>query len=182
VPSTPHWRCTGGLDRQFVDVLPQLLAASDGTPLRACCCCAVGSPGVRVRCAGAGGTECGDHAVAMFAGDGTAIVVLLSLSPAAPPLFLPAQVSSATAGKLVGWRRDLELRTAAGAGTVILDEAGRVLRVALSGVSLRVGRCLFEEYVGHFVGMIAAGQALEPPSPVATRPHTGDATTPALGR
>lgn len=101
---------------------------------------------------------CGKEAVAIFAGDGTALVVGLAVSPKTPTLFVPAHVLSPTEGKLVRWRDDLELRTAPSAGTVTLDGDGRRLRVKLADPALQVGECRFDEFVGDFAGMVSAGQ------------------------
>jgi hypothetical protein len=100
--------------------------------------------------------ECGHEAMAMFAGDGTALVVGVSVGPATPTLFLPAQVLSPTEGKLVAWKQDLELRTASGAGQVVLENGGRQLRILPQGV-LETSGCSFAEYVGQFVGMVTPG-------------------------
>jgi hypothetical protein len=99
--------------------------------------------------------ECGQDAVAMFAGDGTALVVGVSVGPAMPTLFLPAKVLSGTEGKLVAWRQDLELRTASGAGQVALENGGRQLRI-LPGSVLQTSGCAFAEFVGQFAGMVSA--------------------------
>jgi hypothetical protein len=101
--------------------------------------------------------ECGQEAAAMFAGDGTALVVGVSVNPGAPTLFLPAEVLSGTEGKLVKWRQDLQLRTAPGAGQVVLENAGQQLRITMPGAFLQASGCAFAEYVGHFAGMVSAG-------------------------
>ena len=106
---------------------------------------------------------CGKEAVAIFAGDGTALVVGLAISPKTPTLFVPARVESATEGKLVRWRDDLELRSAPSVGKVTLDGDGRQLRVKLADPALQVGECHFDEFVGDFVGMVPAGQTGGPP-------------------
>jgi hypothetical protein len=101
--------------------------------------------------------HCGGEAIALFAGDGTALVVSLATPDAGSPLFLPAQVVSATEGKLVLWHEQLELAKAKSAGKVQLEENGSRLRIAISGGALYAGECRFEEFVGHFAGMTAAG-------------------------
>ncbi len=106
---------------------------------------------------------CGKEAVAIFAGDGTALVVGLAISPKTPTLFVPAHVLSPTEGKLVRWRDDLELRTAPSVGKVTLDGGGRQLRVKIADPALQVGDCRFDEFVGDFAGMVSAGQPGGPP-------------------
>jgi len=108
-------------------------------------------------------TACGKEAVAIFAGDGTALVVGLAISPKTPTLFVPAHVLSPTQGKLVRWRDDLELRTAPSAGSVTLDGDGRQLRVKLADPAVQVGDCHFDEFVGDYVGMAPAGEPNGPP-------------------
>jgi len=109
---------------------------------------------------------CGEEAVAIFAGDGVALVIALATSPAQTKLFLPAQVVSATEGRLVRWHQDLNFKTAASAGRVKLDDEGQSLRVSVP-VSLRNasapadGGCPFVEFVGRFVGMASANGHLE---------------------
>jgi hypothetical protein len=100
--------------------------------------------------------SCGSDAIAIFAGDGTALVVALSIGPGTPTLFVPAQVVSPTEGKLVRWRPDLDLRAAPSLGHVALDDAGQRLRITLNGAPLQVGTCRFDEYIGEFAGMAPA--------------------------
>jgi hypothetical protein len=90
-----------------------------------------------------------------------ALVVAVALSPAHPKLFLPAQVLSATEGKLVRWRPDLEFRTAGRVGSVTLGSDGRSLRVAMPPSVVHASGCPFTEYVGDFVGMATATGQLE---------------------
>ena len=40
-----------------------------------------------------------------------------------------------------------------------LDGGGRQLRVKLADPALQVGDCRFDEFVGDFAGMVAAGEA-----------------------
>lgn len=103
--------------------------------------------------------HCGGEAMALFAGDGTALVVSLAAPEAGSPLFLPAQVVSATEGKLVLWHGQLDLEKAASAGKVRLEGDGARLRIAISGGDLYAGECRFEEFVGRFAGMAEAGDA-----------------------
>jgi len=108
---------------------------------------------------------CGQKAVAIFAGDGVAMVVALAVGPDHPKLYLPAEVLSSTEGKLVRWRPDLELKTAASAGSVVLAPDGRSLRVAVPAqvqqATAQAGGCAFAEYVGEFVGMASADGRLD---------------------
>jgi hypothetical protein len=105
--------------------------------------------------------DCGQEAVAMFAGDGTALVVGISVSSASPTLFLPAHVLSATEGNLVRWRQDLELRTAATAGHVALEHDGQQLSITMPVSFAQASGCPFAQYVGQFVGMVSAGDPPE---------------------
>ncbi|MDX2169462.1 MAG: hypothetical protein SF182_20505 [Deltaproteobacteria bacterium] len=100
--------------------------------------------------------SCGGEAIALFAGDGTAMVVSLAAASAASPLFMPAQVLSATEGKLVLWNDQLDLAAAESAGQVRLEQDGSRLRVAIAGGALYAGDCRFEEFVGRFAGMAEA--------------------------
>ena len=107
--------------------------------------------------------HCGGNAMVLFAGDGTALVLSIAAPLAAAPLFLPAQVLSATEGKLVSWHRNLQLAAARSAGTVRLEDGGARLRIQVAGGDLIAGDCRFEEYVGRFVGM--AGRDPRPREP-----------------
>lgn len=100
--------------------------------------------------------ECGGQTVAVFAGDGKAIVVGLSMGEAQPVVYLPGRVESATEGTVVRWRPDLELREAEGAGVLTLEGEGGLLRLRLSGGALRVGSCTLREFVGDFAAMVDA--------------------------
>jgi hypothetical protein len=100
---------------------------------------------------------CGGDAVALFAGDGSAMVVSLSTPSAKGPLFLPAHVTSATEGKLVSWRGDLELATADAVGSVRLADDGQRLIVRIDGATVSADGCQMQEFVGHFAGMVQAG-------------------------
>ena len=104
--------------------------------------------------------ECGGEAAAMFSSDGVAVVVFLTLTPGAPSLILPGAVVSATEGKLVGWRGDLNLATDPSIGRVVLDDRGASLRITLLS-PLHIGQCPVEQYVGYFAGLIDSKQ-LEP--------------------
>jgi len=101
--------------------------------------------------------NCGGDAVALFAGDGTALVVSLSLGPPAPPLFIPAHVVSPTEGMLVRWRNDLDLGRDLTNGSVSLAADGASLRIKLADAALAAGNCRFDAFVGRFVGMVSAG-------------------------
>jgi hypothetical protein len=63
----------------------------------------------------------------------TATAVVLSLAPSAtaPPLFIAAQTLSATEGKLVLWRSDLDFKRAPSVGSVHLENNGQRLVVRL---------------------------------------------------
>jgi hypothetical protein len=86
-------------------------------------------------------------------------------------LFIPAQVLSATEGKVVLWHSDLELDHAPSAGTVRLEGDGQYLRLRLAGGELTAGGCRFEEFIGRFAGMATADAATASvhPRPIATR-------------
>lgn len=101
------------------------------------------------------GAHCPQRAIAMFAGDGTAMVVLLALSPGGPSLYLPAHAQSAAEARIVGWRNDLDFATAPSAGRVTLDEGGRRLRVVLDHASVPLGACSLENYSGKFVTLVS---------------------------
>ena len=94
--------------------------------------------------------------MALFAGDGSALVVSLSPSPTSPPLFIAARTLSPTEGKLVFWRPDLELDHAPRSAAC----ASRTTAVAWCSGSSRAlmsaGDCPLQEFVGRFAGMAAA--------------------------
>lgn len=105
--------------------------------------------------------HCGEEAVAVFAGDGTALVVSLSASSTSAPLFIAADVLSATEGKLVFWHPDLQLRDEQSAGSVRLEDGGQQLRLRVAGGELSAAGCPFEEFVGRFAGMAAAAPPVQ---------------------
>jgi hypothetical protein len=112
---------------------------------------------------------CGSEAVAFFAGDGTAVVLSLAPSATAPPLFIAAQALSATEGKLVLWRSDLDIKQAPSVGSVHLESNGQRLVVRLDPGLANVGGCPIREFVGRFAGMAVANDASPPrrPGPIA---------------
>jgi hypothetical protein len=112
--------------------------------------------------------DCGGEAVALFAGDGSALVVSLSPSATAPPLFIAAQALSATEGKVVLWRPDLQLEAAPPVGSVRLEDDGRRLVLRLQPGLMTAGGCPLREFVGRFAGMAAAAD--EPPARPVTQP------------
>jgi hypothetical protein len=138
--------------------------ATDGCPLRF----DQFTTGLPKACMFAGryNETCGQEAVAIFAGDGVALVIALATTPAQTKLFLPAQVLSATEGRLVRWHQDLNFKTAGSAGRVKLDDDGQSLRVsmpeAFRNASASSGSdCPFVEFVGRFVGMASSNGHLE---------------------
>ena len=113
-------------------------------------------------------SSCGDEAVALFAGDGTALVVSLSSPATAAPLFIPAQALSATEGKVVLWKPDLELKQAPAVGSVSLEDNGRRLVVRLKSALPTASGCAVQEFIGQFAGMATAdGPAGAQPQPIA---------------
>jgi len=109
---------------------------------------------------------CGGEVMALFAGDGRALVLSLTATSVSSPLFMPARVLSATEGRLVLWRDDLDLDIADSAGSVHLEAHGQRLRLRIAGGELAAGGCRFNEFVGHFRGLVASGGA---PAPTARR-------------
>lgn len=105
---------------------------------------------------GAYNPRCGGAAVALFAGDGNALVVSLAFPPATPATFFAGRVLSATEGTLLAWRGDRPLALAPRLGQVRLEDHGARLTVRFDADAGRIGRCPLREYVGHFVGMAAA--------------------------
>jgi hypothetical protein len=108
-------------------------------------------------------SSCGQQAVAVFAGDGQAMVVGVALGQTSPVVYLPAQALSGTNGIIVRWRPDLHLDTAAPEGSVSLEDEGQTLRVRMPVPAIDVDGCAFSEFVGHFVDMIGAAP---PPRPL----------------
>ena len=114
-------------------------------------------------------SSCGSQAVAVFAGDGRAMVVGMMLSQASPVVYLPAHAISGTSGVIVRWRPDLHLDTAAHEGNVTLEHDGETLRVRMPAPAIDVDGCAFSEFVGHFVKMIGASPAAPPPGELLAR-------------
>ena len=112
--------------------------------------------------------NCGREAVALFAGDGSALVVSLSPSPTSPPLFIAAQTLSPTEAKLVLWRPDLKLDQAPSVGSLRLEDNGSRLVLQLQPGLMSAGNCPLQEFVGRFAGMAAA--AGEPPARAGAQP------------
>lgn len=110
---------------------------------------------------------CGDEAVALFAGDGDALVVSLATPAAAVPFFLPAQALSATEGKLVLWRPDLDLARAASVGVVRLEGGGRRLVVRFTRPVPTPSGCPLSEFTGEFAGMTTSADPPAAPRPIA---------------
>ena len=112
---------------------------------------------------------CGSEAVAFFVGDGTAVVLSLAPSATTPPLFIAAQALSATEGKLVLWRSDLDFKQAPSVGSVHLENNGQRLVVRLDPGLANAGGCPIQEFVGRFAGMAVANDASGPrrPGPIA---------------
>lgn len=108
---------------------------------------------------GRASSDCADDTVALFAGDGSALVVSLSSPANAAPFFIPAQTLSATEGKLVLWKPDLELARAPSVGSVRLEQDGRRLVVRLDRPLTSNRGCTVREFVGTFAGMVQAGDA-----------------------
>ncbi len=120
---------------------------------------------------------CGENAIAVFAGDGTILVLGIAITPERPIVYLPAAVESPRRGVVVSWL-DTEVaaseRTAL--GTVTLEDGGRTLRVRGRSGLFRVDDCPFEEYVGRFVEMVDAGPDA---GRFAAQPTPGPAFTPS---
>ncbi|MEO8603516.1 MAG: hypothetical protein ABI629_13145 [bacterium] len=102
-------------------------------------------------------SDCGGPAMAVFAGDGDAMVVSLVAPSTGQPVFIPAHVISATDGKLVRWQPDLQLAAAPSVGTVRLEGGGEQLRLRLSAGGVVAGTCTVREFVGRYVGMAPDG-------------------------
>jgi hypothetical protein len=97
--------------------------------------------------------SCGGSALAVFAGDGQAMVVGVLVGESGPVLYLPGQVLSQTDAKIVRWRPDLELSTSAREGSASLEDGGRTLRVRIPAAPIQVNGCPFTDFVGHFTEM-----------------------------
>jgi hypothetical protein len=107
--------------------------------------------------------SCGQNAVAVFAGDGRAMVVGIAVGQTTPVVYLPGQVLSGTRGKIVRWRPDLHLSTADPEGSVSLENDGRTLHVRMPTGTFHVDGCPFSDFVGRFIDMIAAPEDARPP-------------------
>jgi hypothetical protein len=107
-------------------------------------------------------SSCGQKAVAVFAGDGRAMVLGVALSQTSPVVYLPARTLSGTHGVIVRWRPDLHLDTADPEGSVSLEGDGQTLRVRMPAPAISIDGGAFSEFVGHFVDMVGAAPAPQP--------------------
>ncbi len=101
--------------------------------------------------------SCGGSALAVFAGDGQAMVVGVLVDESGPVLYLPGQVLSETDAKIVRWRPDLQLSSSAREGSASLEDGGRTLRVRMPTAPIQVDGCPFTEFVGRFTQMTPSG-------------------------
>jgi hypothetical protein len=110
--------------------------------------------------------QCGEPAVAVFAGDGRHLVVGFAFSQTGAPTYFAGNVASQTAATLAAWQPTLEApATRMLPGSAALEEGGEVLRVRLPGAPFQVDGCDFGEFVGRFVEMIDGGQTVAGNSP-----------------
>jgi hypothetical protein len=107
-------------------------------------------------------SSCGQKAVAVFAGDGRAMVLGVALSQTSPVVYLPARALSGTHGIIVRWRPDLHLDTADPEGSVSLEGDGQTLRVRMPAPAISIDGCAFSEFVGQFVDMVGAAPEPRP--------------------
>lgn len=111
--------------------------------------------------------ECGEPAVAIFAGNGQHLVVGFAFSQTGAPTYFAGNVASQTAATLAAWQPTLEdPATRMLPGSATLEEGGEVLRVRLTGAPFQVDGCEFGEFVGRFVQMIDADEGVPSKRPV----------------
>ena len=96
--------------------------------------------------------------MAVFAGDGSAVVVAIARGDAKPLLFLPAVVDNATTGTLQHWQEGVEPAVAGVVGTVTLEDGGRRLRLRAAVPAGQAGPPA--EYVGYFATMVESGETV----------------------
>ncbi|MGH7787956.1 MAG: hypothetical protein ACRERC_13880 [Candidatus Binatia bacterium] len=104
--------------------------------------------------------SCGKPAAAVFAGDGSMVVIGLAFSQESPVVYIPGSVTAEGEAALLRWRRDADQPAASSPiGAASLEDGGRTLRVQLGESPVVVDGCPFTEYVGHFVDMVEPGAA-----------------------
>jgi hypothetical protein len=112
--------------------------------------------------------SCGGPALAVFAGNGATVAVGLAFSQSGSTTYFAGDVASKTEANLVIWQRSLQMLAASHvSGLLTLEDDGHQLRVRLASAPFTVGGCRFGEYVGHFVDMVDAGDALPDESQLA---------------
>lgn len=108
-------------------------------------------------------SSCGQSAVAIFAGNGDTVVVGLAFDRSGSTTYLAGDVQSHTSANLAVWQKSPQvLAVSSVSGAMTLEDGGKVLRVRLAESPFRVEGCEFGEFVGRFVEMVDAGDALPP--------------------
>ncbi|MFN8641105.1 MAG: hypothetical protein U0802_05375 [Candidatus Binatia bacterium] len=92
--------------------------------------------------------------MAVFAGDGSAVVVAIASGDAKPLLYLPASVDSATAGTLIRSAAGVERASDVPTGVLTLEDGGRRLRLLATRSDAQSGSPA--EFVGLFTAMVSA--------------------------
>jgi hypothetical protein len=105
--------------------------------------------------------SCGQPAIAIFAGNGATLAVGLAFGAEASTTFFAGDVVSDTQATLAVWQHSLQMLAASTvSGNVTLEEGGNLLRVKLASAPFQVNGCRFGEFVGRFVEMVDAPEAV----------------------
>lgn len=108
-------------------------------------------------------SSCGQSAIAIFAGNGDTVVVGLAFDRSGSTTYLAGDVQSHTSANLAVWQKSPQVLAASSvSGAMTLEDGGKVLRVRMAESPFRIDGCEFGEFVGRFVEMVDAGDALPP--------------------
>ena len=106
---------------------------------------------------------CGQSAIAIFAGNGDTLVVGFAFdrTGSTGTTYFGGDVQSNTNASLAVWQQSLPAEAAnTVSGSVTLEDDGELLRVRVAESPFEVDGCRFGEYVGRFVEMVDAGDAI----------------------
>lgn len=110
--------------------------------------------------------SCGEPAIAIFAGNGETVAVGLAFGAESSTTYFAGDVVSDTQAALAVWQRSLQqLAASTVAGSVTLEESGNLLRVKVAAPPFQVNGCRFGEFVGRFVEMVDAPDAVPDRAP-----------------
>ena len=105
--------------------------------------------------------SCGQSALAIFAGNGDTVVVGLAFDRSGSTTYLAGDVQTHTSANLALWQKSPDVLAASSvSGAMTLEDGGKLLRVRMGESPFRIDGCEFGEFVGRFVEMVDAGDAL----------------------